>query len=67
MSDTPAWVGVTYLIYIAMIYGLTLGVAGYAVFWMGFSGWWILAAFLMACCAYRPGRWNGLVTGRDFD
>ncbi|RJO66931.1 MAG: hypothetical protein C4523_10575 [Myxococcales bacterium] len=62
-SRMPMWVGVTYLIYCAMILIVLIGGSGYAVFVLGHSGWWILAAFGIACCSYRPGRWAELVTG----
>jgi hypothetical protein len=61
--DIPAWVGITYLVYAMTMIVVVLGGTGYAVFVLGHSGWWILAAFGIACCSYRPGRWAELVTG----
>lgn len=47
----------TYLIYIVLWEGFIFGGAGYAVFWRGHNGWWMLAAVFVACCAYSPGKW----------
>lgn len=48
---------ITYLIYIILWESLIFGGIGYAVFWLGFSGWWILAAIFVGGCAYSPERW----------
>lgn len=47
----------TYLIYIVLWEAFIFGGAGYAVFWRGFSGWWMLAAAFVAGLAYSPGKW----------
>jgi hypothetical protein len=48
---------VTYLIYIILWEGMIFGGAGYAVFGLNHSGWWILAAVVVGGCAYPPERW----------
>lgn len=48
---------ITYLIYIILWEGLIFGGVGYAVFILGHSGWWVLAALLVGGCAYTPERW----------
>jgi hypothetical protein len=48
---------VTYLIYIILWEGLIFGGAGYVVFGLGHSGWWILAAMVISAFAYTPGKW----------
>ena len=48
---------ITYLIYIVLWEGLIFGGTGYAVFVLGHSGWWMLAAFALGCCAYPPHKW----------
>lgn len=47
----------TYLIYIIFWETLTLGGTGYAVFLLGFSGWWFLLAVILGGCAYSPLKW----------
>jgi len=64
-SDWPPALSVTYLIYCIFFYTLTMGGAGYAVFVLDHSGWWILAAFVIASCGYKPHRWHALYTGID--
>ena len=32
-------------------------ITGYAVFWMGHSGWWFLLAYFLGCSAYSPLKW----------
>jgi len=48
---------VTYLIYIILWEGLIFGGAGYAVFFLDRSGWWILAACIVGGLAYSPAKW----------
>ena len=48
---------ITYLIYIVLWEGLIFGGAGYAVFWLGHSGWWMLAALVIGGMAYSPTKW----------
>ena len=52
----------TYLIYIVLWEGLVYGGIGYAVFALGFSGWWMLAAVCIGSMAYSPMKW---IHGRD--
>lgn len=47
----------TYLIYIIFWETLVIGGCGYAVFLLGFSGWWFLLAFILAGSAYSPTKW----------
>jgi len=47
----------TYLIYIILWEGLIFGGVGYAVFILGHSGWWVLAAVFVGGHAYPPERW----------
>ena len=53
---------VTYLIYIILWEGLVLGGAGYAVFVLDRSAWWMLVAVVIGGCAYSPTKW---IHGRD--
>lgn len=62
-NNIPAWVGVTYLIYCMTMIIVLMGGAGYAVFVLGHSGWWIAAAALLCGLGYRPGRWAEIITG----
>jgi hypothetical protein len=48
---------ITYLIYILLWEGMIFGGTGYAVFGLGYSGWWVLAAAFLGGCAYPPERW----------
>ena len=59
----PAWVGITYTIYAVSLAIILFGGSGYAVFVLGHSEWWILAAVVIASFGYRPGRWAEIVTG----
>ena len=52
----------TYLIYIILWEGMVFGGAGYAVFQLNHSGWWMLAAFVIGSCAYSPLKW---IHGQD--
>lgn len=64
MSEkAPAWVGVTYLLYIVAVLIVCLGGTGYAVFVLGHSGCWLLAGFLLCGCGYSPAKWHSLWTG----
>lgn len=47
----------TYLIYIILWEGLIFGGAGYAVFVLDHSGWWMLAAAFLGGMAYPPRKW----------
>ncbi len=60
MNNAVAYV--TYLIYAIFWLTLTIGGAGYAVFVLDHSGWWMLAAFFIGCCAYSPLKW---IHGRE--
>ena len=53
----------TYLAYVIFWGGLTIGGAGYAVFWLGHSGWWLLGALAMDGLGYKPHRWYELLDG----
>ncbi len=48
---------ITYLIYIVLWEGMIFGGTGYAVFGMGFAGWWFVAAVIIGGCAYSPVKW----------
>lgn len=48
---------ITYLIYIVFWESMTIGGASYVVFWLNYSGWWILVGLFMSGCAYKPERW----------
>lgn len=48
---------VTYLIYIILWEALVFGGLGYAVFVLGHSGWWMLAAVFIGGFAYSPMKW----------
>lgn len=50
----------TYLIYILLFEGLVLGGTGYAVFVLGYSGWWFALAALFSSAAYPPAKWSEL-------
>jgi hypothetical protein len=58
------WIAITYLLYAVTLMLITLGGSGYAVFVLGYSGWWILAGVLICGCAYSPAKWHGLWTGK---
>lgn len=47
----------TYLIYIICWEGLVFIGTGYAVFILGFSGWWFALAVFLGFCAYSPRKW----------
>lgn len=36
---------------------MIFGGAGYVVFWLDNSGWWMLAALFLGGCAYSPLKW----------
>lgn len=65
--ETPAWVGITYLIYLIVFDGGILLGAGYAVFVLGNSGWWMLAAIVICTLGWKPHKWHSLWTGNDPD
>ena len=73
MDKTPAWVGITYLVYVALVLGIFFGGTGYAVFVLGQSGWWFVLAAFFGSCSYSPWRWHSIWTGvevpyrRDFE
>lgn len=48
---------ITYLIYIILWEGMIFGGTGYAVFVLGNSGWWMLAALFVGGAAYSPSKW----------
>lgn len=48
---------ITYLIYIIAFETLVLGGTGYAVFMLGFSGWWFVLAVVVSGTAYSPSKW----------
>jgi hypothetical protein len=48
---------ITYLIYIIVFESLVLGGTGYAVFVLGFSGWWFVPAIVVSSSAYPPSKW----------
>ena len=52
----------TYLIYIVFWESLVFGGTGYAVFVLGHSGWWMLAAAILGGLAYSPLKW---IHGQD--
>ena len=64
-EKTPAWVGITYLVYQAMIWVICIGGTGYAVFVLDHSGWWFLAAIWLGAFGYSPWRWHSIWTGKE--
>jgi len=48
---------VTYLVYILAFEAIVLGGAGYIVFGLGRSPWWMLLALMVSGAAYRPAQW----------
>jgi hypothetical protein len=58
--DAPAWVGITYLIYVIAYETLTLGGCGYVVFILGYSGGWFALACLLSARTYTPSKWRWL-------
>jgi hypothetical protein len=65
MKEAPAWVGVTYLLYCAILIVVVIGGTGYAVFVLGHSGWWVLAAVAVCGLGWRPAKWHGLFDGSE--
>ena len=51
---------VSYLAYIVLYEGITIGGTGYAVFVLGHSGWWWLLGTLFSSACYTPERWSAL-------
>jgi len=49
----------TYLIYIIFMMVLLFGGTGYAVFILGFSGWWFLLACFCTEFVITPKQWYG--------
>jgi len=43
-----------YVLYIILFETLILGGCGYAVFVLGYSGWWFVLAMYLSCSAYKP-------------
>lgn len=64
---TPMWVGVTYLVYCIALLLIVMGGTMYAVFALGASGFWLLAAVAICLCGYTPARWNQVFTGVETD
>lgn len=64
-ENTPAWVGITYLIYCAVWLTIVLGGSGYAVFVLGHSGWWFALSIPVASMGYSPWRWHCIFTGKE--
>lgn len=62
-ETVPAWVGITYLLYMAISTIVALGGCGYAVFVLGHSGWWFALGVFYMSATFRPWQWNGLFTG----
>jgi hypothetical protein len=62
MNKTPAWVGWTYVAYLAVSYGGLWGIPGYAVFWLGYSPWFLVIG-LLSGFAYSPWRWFAIWDG----
>jgi hypothetical protein len=60
MNNAVAYI--TYLIYAIFWLTLTIGGAGYAVFVLDHSGWWMLAAVFIAASGYGPLKW---IHGRE--
>lgn len=61
MSDkTLLW---TYCIYIVAFETLIFGGIGYAVFWLGYSGWWFAFAAMCSSGCFRPWHWRAILTG----
>lgn len=53
---------ITYLSYILLWEGMLFVGAGYAVFILGFSGWWFALAVFLGYSAYSPKKW---IHGKD--
>lgn len=56
---------ITYLLYIILFESLVLGGTGYAVFMLGFSGYWFILAILISASAYKPSAWFGEEKAND--
>lgn len=67
MKETPMWVGITYLFYCVALLAIVMGGTMYAVFALGASAFWLLAAVGICLCGYTPARWHGLWTGVETD
>ena len=57
---------ITYLIYILFWESLIIGGGAYIVFWLDFSGWWILLVLYLSSTAYKPSQWHCLLTGKKY-
>lgn len=47
----------TYLLYLIFYLTLTFGVLSYAVFVLGYSGWWMILAVVLNYTTYSPSSW----------
>lgn len=52
---------ISYLLYILFWETLIIGGTGYAVFVLGYSGWWFLLAYTLSVSAYPPKKWAKLL------
>ncbi len=67
MDKTPAWVGITYLLYCILVWGICIVGTGYAVFVLDFSGWWFVLGITLGGCGYSPWKWHSIFTGKVHD
>ena len=45
---------VIFAIYSVLYESIIWGIFGYAVFWQGHSGWWLVLAVFMSGCQLKP-------------
>lgn len=63
-KETPAWVGITYLVYIISMVAIIWGGVGIGVFVYKASGAWFLLSFLLQSVCYTPDRWRSFFVSK---
>lgn len=51
------------MVYSIIYEAIVLGGTGYAVFVLGYSGWWFLLAIIMSGSQIQPHQWKSIADG----
>lgn len=57
---------ISYLVYLLLWQGMTIGFGLYLVFFMGRNPWWLVLFVILSTACYSPRSWRELIDPIDY-